>query len=499
MKYFFMKIFCNEVRALEIFESRKVEFCFLLVSIVTASTAMIVGLSDDEAYYWSWSLRPDLSYFDHPPLLAWILWVSTHIFGKTNFAVRAPAILSFWICALLLIRWGRRFGIVPKQLLSMYVGAPLVFVFSWMALPDVIYIPLALLALDFLWRKNISACGVSLGFSLLAKWHAILLLPGIILAIFYESELFISKIKKVVKVCAIVAALQAPVIVWNLKHGGLSLYYQFVARRGYALTNIFFAPVKGISFFAGFLLISGLPFCYLIFKFCRAQLKNFKFDGEDWILVALFSPFLAVFGIAAVFGDTRIYWTGFAFFPFTIFLLRHMGALISSNLERLAVRSCLSLLMVFCLCLYLPVGSYAKPIITVFRSYDLRMSPVGGFLGWGEWVSKEVPRLHKPPGRTLFLAADFRLAGQLLWNSNLGFDHVSSVILDHQYLIWPSPNRSAYDQIIIFGDNERTIEMRDVRGVCGLSTSPKSQFEVRAHGRTVKMIEYIVCQPAHGA
>src|SRR5262245_33285905 len=31
-----------------------------------------VNLVSDEAYYWMWGQHPELSYFDHPPLNAWM-------------------------------------------------------------------------------------------------------------------------------------------------------------------------------------------------------------------------------------------------------------------------------------------------------------------------------------------------------------------------------------------------------------------------------------------
>lgn len=31
----------------------------------------------DEAYYWVWALNPDWSYYDHPPMTAWIIWPFT--------------------------------------------------------------------------------------------------------------------------------------------------------------------------------------------------------------------------------------------------------------------------------------------------------------------------------------------------------------------------------------------------------------------------------------
>ncbi len=34
------------------------------------------GLHPDEAYYWAWSLNPSWGYFDHPPMIAWIIGAS---------------------------------------------------------------------------------------------------------------------------------------------------------------------------------------------------------------------------------------------------------------------------------------------------------------------------------------------------------------------------------------------------------------------------------------
>ena len=53
-----------------------------------------IGLAPDEAYYWLWSRVPSAGYFDHPPMVAWWIWLSTTIFGNTELGVRIPAILS---------------------------------------------------------------------------------------------------------------------------------------------------------------------------------------------------------------------------------------------------------------------------------------------------------------------------------------------------------------------------------------------------------------------
>src|SRR5262249_27935614 len=47
-------------------------------------------LVPDEAYYWVWSRHLALSYFDHPPMVAYLIRASTAILGDTELAVRLP-------------------------------------------------------------------------------------------------------------------------------------------------------------------------------------------------------------------------------------------------------------------------------------------------------------------------------------------------------------------------------------------------------------------------
>ncbi|MGA7933591.1 MAG: glycosyltransferase family 39 protein [Kovacikia sp.] len=48
----------------------------------------------DEAYYWLWGEHPDLSYYDHPPLQAWVQGFFTAIFGRSRFVLRLPNLIS---------------------------------------------------------------------------------------------------------------------------------------------------------------------------------------------------------------------------------------------------------------------------------------------------------------------------------------------------------------------------------------------------------------------
>ena len=47
-----------------------------------------LDIIQDEGYYYYWSLFPQLSYFDHPPLTAWSMTLARQLFGDTIWSVR---------------------------------------------------------------------------------------------------------------------------------------------------------------------------------------------------------------------------------------------------------------------------------------------------------------------------------------------------------------------------------------------------------------------------
>ena len=70
----------------------------LLVGAVLAARLLCIALVPldlvpDEAYYWTWSRVPDWCYYSKPPMVAWLIWASTHLLGTTAFSVRLPAAL----------------------------------------------------------------------------------------------------------------------------------------------------------------------------------------------------------------------------------------------------------------------------------------------------------------------------------------------------------------------------------------------------------------------
>ena len=63
-----------------------------------------INLIPEEAYYWNYAQHLDLSYLDHPPMVAWLIWISTSLFGKSEFSVRLPALICWTVAAAFMFR-----------------------------------------------------------------------------------------------------------------------------------------------------------------------------------------------------------------------------------------------------------------------------------------------------------------------------------------------------------------------------------------------------------
>src|SRR3990172_1278233 len=52
-----------------------------------------LALAPDEAHYWEWSRRLDLSYYSKGPMVAYLIFLFTRLGGATELWVRFPAVL----------------------------------------------------------------------------------------------------------------------------------------------------------------------------------------------------------------------------------------------------------------------------------------------------------------------------------------------------------------------------------------------------------------------
>ena len=141
-------------------------------------------IANGEAYYYVWSRFPALSYYDHPPLVAWMTWLTTRL-SHGSLAIRVGPLLCAALFAVLLYRLGDRLfspraGFIAVAIVTVI---PVFFASSYALNPEAPLAPLWVLGLVLLermrehdepWRPL--AAGAVAGLAFLAKYSGVLLL-----------------------------------------------------------------------------------------------------------------------------------------------------------------------------------------------------------------------------------------------------------------------------------------------------------------------------------
>ncbi len=191
-----------------------------------------LDLYADEAYYWMWSRRPAAGYFDHPPMVAWLIRVSTTVLqGElgVRFLFLACGGLAVWIAAGI----ARELSDDPRApvLAALLTAAsPVLALTGGLALPDA---PVVAAYAGGTWLvarargKGWLAAGVVVGLALLSKYTAALLAPALLLLVLLDPEL-----RRELRTPwpwlggAVAVLLFLPNLLWNAQHGWIAVLFQ---------------------------------------------------------------------------------------------------------------------------------------------------------------------------------------------------------------------------------------------------------------------------------
>ncbi len=228
-------------------DKRIEQFALLTLAVLAASRItlyLFAGPLPDEAYYWLWGQHPALSYYDHPPLQAWMQAVSNGLFGDGMFALRLPALITtLWIAALL-AWWTRRArASIPDlgtwAVIAVFFCSPMLFIYTMIVFNDHLMVALlltsaVLFAIVFDRAAEDGAvrvlplygAGLALGFAALAKHNAALFGLGVAAAILLTPRLRMLLRSPHLYLAALLSiACLTPVFAWNLANEGASFQY----------------------------------------------------------------------------------------------------------------------------------------------------------------------------------------------------------------------------------------------------------------------------------
>jgi len=277
-------------------------------------------LSPEEAQYWDWSRHLDLSYYSKPPLVAYLNWISTHLLGNTEIAVRGWSALFGLLSSLLVYKLVKDF--FKNEKLAFVLGLlPNLFVgFNALSFLFTTDTPLFFfwgLSFYLLYKaveeeKTVYwlALGVAGGLGFLAKYSMAFFFPLGLIYIAVRGKLKLFKTPLPYLAMGIGFLFTLPVLWWNYQHGWVS--FKHVLGLSGLEKKSKFPYWKGFfNFLLSQVVILSVGFYfYLLFgwiKNVKPKAKLFPF--------ALFSffPYL-IFQLWALKKSVYGNWAGFAYF-----------------------------------------------------------------------------------------------------------------------------------------------------------------------------------------
>lgn len=282
----------------------------------------------DEAYYWMWGQKLAWSYFDHPPLHAWLLGAAGLIFGWNYFSLRVltwftlgGTLWIFWL-------WSRRLSPADPgkwfwPSAAIYLISPMFFIMTGISFHDHLLIFLCFLSgHSFLVYSErfeadgkgtgwIYLAGFALGLAVLTKYNAVLF--GIGAALFFVVR---RELRPALRTphpwlaAAIAVVLQAPVFWWNATEGLASYKFHLSERWGGSFS---YHPTY-LPTFVLTALVAISPFLFpAIFGMFRRKLGTPFADRARQLALSAFVSSTAAMAFLSLFVIPFFYWNITAF------------------------------------------------------------------------------------------------------------------------------------------------------------------------------------------
>ncbi len=373
-------------------------------------------LMEQEAYYWNYAQHLGLSYLDHPPLTALLIWCGTALFGTTEFGVRIGGFLCWFITAYFIYRLSlRMFGrtaalgaIVLLSALPLYFGIGFVMTpdaplhAAWAALLYSLYRALIDNRSDaWLW------VGVSLGLGMISKYTIILLGPAVLCFMIMDRRSRPWLVRSEPYGAFLIALfIFSPVLIWNFQHDWASFLFQGadrVAGRTFFTTDRLLGYITLILTPAG--LLSVLYYFFRGNRFRPKKIAPRSIPSRAWVnreflftLLMILFP-LSVFFLFSITKEVKLNWTS----PVWLAALPFLGCTVMAvfDLQSNRFLRLMHELMKFTIILLVVSFSLAMHYVSI--GFPGVPYPAGPFLiGWddvGRRIEQLVDDIEKETGR----------------------------------------------------------------------------------------------------
>jgi hypothetical protein len=293
---------------------RFIPYFLVLVYLFRLAIINHLPLAPDEAHYWYWSKNLQLSYFDHPPMVAYIMALFTWIGGDNEFSVRVGGLLCTLIALLFVYLAAKKLSRSNKELsweilfvLNITVLFSAACIIQTPDTPLLLFWALAVYCGSQIITGGAASwwyvSGVALGLGLLSKYTMILLAPCMFAFLLY-SRLHRYWLLRKEPYCAILLGLLvfSPVVLWNSQHHWISFAFQL--GQG-------FSPIEGsavsklLRYIGGQIgvVTPGLFLVFVYYSLLGVYIARKKGIAEYLYLAFMCWPSLIFFGVSTLRGE----------------------------------------------------------------------------------------------------------------------------------------------------------------------------------------------------
>lgn len=405
---------------------------FIFIALLFAMNMVQSGMMDlshDEAYYWVYSLFPAWGYYDHPPMVGWMIR-STAFLGKSEVLVRLPFALmqggAVWLM------W----ELAGKKNFYVFICAclafPLLLAAGFLALPDT---PLMFFSLLFwflagrykdrekLWHIPVIALVIAAMFY--SKYHSLVV---VLLTVFSMPEVL--KRGSFWIVVGLVVCFYLPHVHWQHQHDFISLDFHLNKRSGKSF------DVMNVLGFIGSQIALGGFFAFLIGLYCASK----RGWNHKMLFLNSIGFFLFVFALSFR-NKIEANWTVTAFAAFAPLLCRVVE---TKKAKKVFIVSCVPVIAILFAFRGIMLPSYEH------GSYPIeRMGEVKG------WQDKADDIISASSGHPLY-AETYQIASKL---SFYGEDFVRALSLrsrESQFSLLKVRSKIQKDDKISFVGPKRT-------------------------------------------
>lgn len=435
-----------------------VTLCIAVLVAGRTAFHFLSGPLPDEAYYWLWGQRLALSYYDHPPLQAWLQAASTGLFGNTLFGLRAPTLLTTGWTLAVLAWWARRAGAPASTvtIAAVFFASPLIFVYTALAFHDHLLIALLVTAaaafmatLDdagLRGRVNEPALytgALAIGLAMLTKYNAALFGAGVALAIMSVPRFrLLLRSPHLYAAAALAFACLTPVLVWNLLHDAASLHYNLIDR--FQTDDPLSRTAGHVAIFLAMSVLALSPAAAIaLWRMLRDRHPAEALQNWQSLATAAFAASTFTFLPLALFTPVYFYWNIPAYLAFLPYVANFMGR------HLLALHLATGMLVAVAY----PINYAGLPLAVLLGSADAESAMTYGWTALTARVDAE----RRAREADFLLASDYRIGSILAFHTG---DTGTEVISERrsQFDFWFDEAARAGQDALILTDDRHPLE-----------------------------------------